>query len=297
MAIVLLAVLLALIAGHVLPDLARLRDFGWFDSWLRAGSGWFGESRFWQGGAGALFSVGVPVAVLGLVQFAFIDALYGLAHLVLGAIVLFYCWGPRDLDLDVDAIVSAPDMERRQAALQALPPDPPEPPLQLAGATVVDHTFRAALSRWFGVLFWFIALGPLGALLYRLTQLAARAKRFREPLPAAQAEALEHFAKILDWPAAQLMTLALALSADFDAVLTAWRDFHAARGKKLVLDAGFLLAAGRASVEIEEDLGEGYGEDARGPIAELQQAMALNWRILIVWLVVFSLLVLAGSIR
>ena len=297
MAIVLLSVLIALLAGHLLPDLARLRDFGWFESWLRAASGWGGESRFWHGGTGALLSIGVPVAVLGLVQGVLDDAVYGLALLVLGALVLFYCWGPRDLDLDVDAVVGAPDAERRQAALQALPPDPPETPLPLAGSVVVDQTFLAGLSRWFGVLFWFIVLGPLGALLYRLTQLAARNRRFRAMLPAEQAESMELFAKILDWPAAQLMTLALAVSADFDAVATAWRDFHAARGKKVVLDSGFLLAAGRASVEIEEDLGESYGEDARGPIAGLQQAMALNWRILIVWLVVFSLLVLAGSIR
>ena len=297
MAIVLLAVLLALLAGHVLPDLTRVRDFGWYESWLRAVAGWTGESGFWQSGAGALLSIGVPVVLLGLVQALFDDAFYGLALLVLGAFALFYCWGPRDLDLDVDAIVSAPDSERRQAALQFLPPDPPQPPLPLAGSVVVDQTFLAGLSRWFGVLFWFILLGPVGALLFRLTQLAARSRRFRELLPEAQAEPLERFAKILDWPAAQLMTLALALSADFDAVATAWRDFHAARGKKIVLDPGFLLAAGRASVEIEEDLGESYGEDARGPIAGLQQAMALNWRILIVWLVVFSLLVLAGSIR
>lgn len=298
MAIVLLAVLLALVASHVLPDLARVRQFGWFAGWL----GWlartFGESKLWHGGAGALLTLGVPVLALGLVQLAFDDRLYGLAELALGALVLFYCWGPRDLDLDVDAIVAAPDAERRLAAIQRIPPEPPATPLPLSGAVLVDQVFRAALTRWFGVLFWFIVLGPIGALLYRLTQLAARTRGYGEPLPADQVETLETTARVLDWPAAQLMTLGLAIAADFDAVASAWRDFHAARGRWLVADVGFLYAAGRASVELEDELDEHYvAGGTRGALAEMSQAMALSWRILIVWLVLFSLLVLAGSIR
>ena len=298
MAITLLAVLFALVAGHVLPDLARVRQFAWFASWIDRLAAWFGDSKFWQSGAGALLTIGVPVLLLGIVQAAFDDRMYGLAELALGAFVLFYCWGPRDLDLDVDAIVSAPDAQRREAAVQSLPPEPPTPPLALAGSVLVDQVFRAALLRWFGVLFWFIVLGPIGALLYRLTQLAARTRSCGAPLPVDQAEALETLARWLDWPAAQLMTLGLAIAADFDAVAAAWRDFHAARGQWFVADNGFLLAAGRASVEIEDDLDENYvAGGTRGALSELQQAMALCWRILIVWLVLFSLVVLAGALH
>ncbi len=296
MAIALFAVLIAVVVSHVVPDLARLRDFSWFATWLRTAGARLGESRLWQSGAGAFVSVGLPVAVVALIQWLVSDALYGLAELALGAIVLFYCWGPRDLDLDVDAIVAAPDSDRRNAALQALPVEPPEPPLTLSGTVLVDHAFRAGLARWFGPLFWFIVLGPCGAVLYRLTQLA-RTRAFGGELPTNHADALERLLRVLDWPAAHLMTLALAVAADFDAVASAWRDFHAARGRWFVSDIGFLLAAGRASVEVEEELDEHYDVTGRSALAELSQAMALNWRILIVWLVVFSLLVLAGSIR
>lgn len=296
MAIVLFAVLIAIVAGHTVPDLARLRDFTWFSSWLRNCAERFGAARWWQSGAGVFLGIGIPVAVVALLQWIVSDALYGLAELALGAAVLFYCWGPRDLDLDVSAIVGAPDAERRNAALQALPVEPADPPLSLAGTVLVDHVFRAGLARWFGVLFWFIVLGPFGAMLYRLTQLA-RTRAFGVALPAGHADAVERLMRVLDWPAAHLMTLALAIAADFDAVASAWRDFHAARGKWFVGDIGFLLAAGRASVEVEETFDEHYDVAGRNALAELQQAMSLNWRILIVWLVVFSLLVLAGSIR
>ncbi|HVF35206.1 MAG TPA: hypothetical protein VND91_07765 [Candidatus Saccharimonadia bacterium] len=296
MAIVLFAVLIAVVAGHVVPDLARLRDFTWFAAWLRTAAARFGASRWWQAGAGMFLSIGIPVAVVALLQWLVSDALYGMAELALGAAVLFYCWGPRDLDLDVAAIVGAPDAERRNAALQALPVEPAEPPLSLAGTVLVDQVFKAGLARWFGVLFWFIVLGPFGAVLYRLTQLA-RTRAYGADLPAEHADAIERLLRVLDWPAAHLMTLALAIAADFDAVASAWRDFHAARGKWFVGDIGFLLAAGRASVEVEESFDEHYDVTGRNALAELQQAMSLNWRILVVWLVVFSLLVLAGSIR
>ena len=40
-------------------------------------------------------------------------------------------------------------------------------------ASLVEAVFRNAQRRWFGVLFWFCVLGPFGALLYRLSVLAA----------------------------------------------------------------------------------------------------------------------------
>jgi AmpE protein len=295
MATALVAAVIALVVGHTVPDLARLRRFGWLHGWIDACARWFGGQAFWRGSFGAALLLGVPVVLLLLVQQALAGTLWGLASLALSVLVLFYCWGPRDLDLDVDAVAAAPDPERRLTALQALAPDPPEPPLTFNGTALVDAVFRAALSRWFGVLFWFVALGPVGALLYRLTQLLARQRAYREQVPAGQAEALEKLAQVLDWLPAQLMTLALAVAADFDAVAAAWRDFHAARNKTLTLDLGFLMAAARASVDADIDVGDSY-DDARGPIAEMQEAMALVWRILIVWGVVFALFVLAGRI-
>jgi AmpE protein len=292
----LLAVVIAVVVGHAAPDLARLRQFGWFAEWIRAARGWFGQQAFWSSSTGAAVVIALPVFVMVLLQGALDDRAFGLAELALGVVVLYWCWGPRDLDLDVDAIASAPDSERRQAAVAALAQDPLNAPAGITGAALVDAVFRASLVRWFGVLFWFVLLGPAGALLYRLVQLSARNPAFTAELPAPQVEALEPLARLLDWPAAQLMTLALAIAADFDAVAAAWRDYHAARGHWFALDEGFLLAAGRASVAADADGGDAYQGEGTAPVAEMQEAMSLVWRILVVWGVVFALFVLAGKI-
>ncbi|HET7844785.1 MAG TPA: hypothetical protein VFL14_11580, partial [Xanthomonadales bacterium] len=117
MASLLLAVVIAVAVAHVAPDLGRVRRFEWLGGWLAFAQRTFGETGFWRGAAGAAFVVAVPVALMLLVQLALDDAWFGLFELVLGAVVLFYCWGPRDLDLDVEAVAGAPDADRRQAAL------------------------------------------------------------------------------------------------------------------------------------------------------------------------------------
>ena len=53
--------------------------------------------------------------------------------------MLFYCWGPRDLERDAEAVDKAPDSERRAAALQALRAETrTQPPSWNYGDNVVE---------------------------------------------------------------------------------------------------------------------------------------------------------------
>jgi AmpE protein len=101
---------------------------------------------------------------------------------------------------------------------------------------------------------------------------------------------------VLDWPVAQLMTLTLALAADFDAVIGAWRRWHA---DGIRLGLGHLEAAARVSVAVELAEEEAYAADgpAQAPaLLELRDAMSLVWRILVIWLGVLALFVVAGFV-
>ncbi len=90
------------------------------------------------------------------------------------------------------------------------------------------------------------AAGPIGALLYRLSALAA--EEDATDLPPKPHRRARAFARVPDWPVAQLMALALALVGDFDTVVGAWKDNG---GASLRFDAAFLGAAARASVRTE----------------------------------------------
>lgn len=296
MATVLLATLLALLLGHAMPDLARLRDYAWFQLWVRGWAERLGETQFWHWRTALILTAGLPVLAMGLLQWSLLGVWWGLPSFVLAAAVLFYCWGPRDLDIEVEAIHSSSEREVRLAALQRLPEDPPVPPLKLESAQVVDQVFLAALSRWFGVLFWFLLLGASGALLYRLICLADGSRAYREAFSNEQAEAAQFLHRMMNWPAAQLMTLALAIAADFDSVAAAWRDFHGQRVPGWYSpEPGYMTAAARASVDMESESEAESAVDDTALLA-MQQAMALIWRMLVVWLAAMSVFVLAGKI-
>ena len=282
MAATLLAVIVALAIGHLAPDIAAgLRRYDWFAGWLRWLNAQFPEGSFWRGRYGIALALVLPLLVVGL--------LFDIA-------VLFYCWGPRDLDLDVAAVLDAPDaVARRNAAARlGLVGDA----AKLDGPALVEAVFRNALRRWFGVLFWFCVLGPFGALLYRASVLAAECDDSQ--LAQETASGAKAWLAILEWPVSQLATLALALVGNFDSVMGAWREEGA-----FGLHGGLLGTAARASVrsEIAEEVAD-YTEsgvpastalaEAFGELPELRDAMSMVWRILVLWLAVIALFVIAG---
>ena len=299
MAATLIAVVVALVIGHLLPDLAAgIRQHGWYDAWLRWLNAQFPEDSFWRGRYGITLALVVPLLAVGLMQLALDQPLMGFVGLLFDIVVLFYCWGPRDLDLDVAAILDAPDTAtRRTAAAQLWPPNGT---VRLDGGSLIEAVFRNALRRWFGVLFWFWVFGPFGALLYRLSVLAA--ERDEDMLPSDTATGARTWLALVEWPATQLMTLSLALVGNFDAVVGVWRDMGKA---SLLLNNGLLETAARASVrsEIAEEVGD-YAEtgistetaliEVFGELPELRDAISLAWRILILWLAIIAMFVIAG---
>jgi len=282
MAIRFVAILLVLFIAHTLPDLVRLRDFSWWRRWLQQ----LGKPP--SAGAAIVLGVVAPVVVCALVQWGLRTPWFGLLEFVFAAAVLYYCWGPRDLERDVEAIDKAPDTAQRVAAAQALKVESDAAEMVFDSEHLVIATFHAGLKRWFGVLFWFAVLGPSGALSYRLAQLLAADVQLGDRATA------QKFAALLDWMPAHIMALSLALASNFDAVFTSWRDYHRAHPQGYAsLDLGYLDAIARASVDADVAAEESHA-DAHSPLTALDDAMVLVRRVLVVWLTLIALLVIGG---
>ncbi|MGY1528883.1 hypothetical protein [Luteimonas sp. A649] len=316
----LFAVVVALVLGHLAPSFASaVRDDGWYRALLQWLDRRFRDDGFWRGPWGLLLALVPVVLLVGLVQWALDGVMFGLPALLFGVAMVFYAWGPRDLDVDVAAVVDAEDSAARGEALARLRPAAASGAAD--GGDDVGRVFIAALRRWFGVLFWFVVLGAVGALLYRLVAIAAE----DEPalyLPEGTVDGARKLLVLLDWPVAQLMALSLALVGNFDVVVSAWK---AAGGAGLRLATRVLAAAGRASVrwELAEELHEsadafaaasasavdpgGAGVPPVGftagdvldvPLAQaMRDAMSLVWRVLLAWLAVLALFVVAGWVN
>lgn len=288
----LVAVLVALALGHVAPAAAAsLRRFDGFRRWL----GWLDArgGRAWQGAAGVALAIVPPLLLMALVAWLLRGVLFGLPALLLGVAVLAWCWGPRDLDRDIEAIIDADDAPTRQAAVRNL---------QSAGGSLredvpslVEATVLNALRRWFAVLFWFLLLGPAGALAYRLLALLAVGP-MRSLADVETVVGARQVLSWLEWPVAQLMSLSMALVGNFDTAFKAWREAH---GSSWAASTDFLGAVARASVsaELREDAHD-YSDAGMVPVwrrlPELRDAMSLVWRMLLLWMAALALLVIAG---
>ncbi len=299
MSATLIAVIFALVLGHLAPGFAAsVRRHDGFGLWLRWLDVRFGDPSFWRGRYGFALALLPPLLLVGALQFLLHAPLAGVLGLLFAVAALFYAWGPRDLDVDVSAVVDAEDAVARRAAAARLGATSAsaisEP------AAMVEAVFANALRRWFGVLFWFLLFGAVGGVLYRLAALMAEGA-YAEALPVSTREGARRFFALLNWPVAQVMTLSLALVGNFDSVLGVWRD---AGGAGLQLDHAHLGAAARASVrcEIAEETRELIEEGATpgsawtqlGELPELRDAMSLVWRILLLWLALLALFVVAG---
>lgn len=290
----LVAVLVALVLGHVAPAMmASLRGFGWYTRWLDWLALHLAHGGPWRAGAGIALAVLPPVLLVLLLQLVLDGVLYGLPGLLFGILVLALAWGPRDLDVDVEAVLDAADPLARDARLQQLASAPGQVVVQ--GPALPGVIARTALRRWFAVLLWFLLLGPAGALSYRLLERTVCGGHLQQ-LPADNAAGAIWLLRWMEWPVAQLMTLAMALVGNFDLVGRAWRHAGGAgwNPASRFLEAGMRAAVvGELAAEAEEDRELGR-PPARGDLAELRDAMNLAWRMLLLWLVLLALLVIAG---
>ncbi len=289
-----ISILLAFGLCHFIRELGRFRKRQWLTTWVDFSNEAFGKLPLWQDVLGFLVIIAVPLVVLLLLNQVLISAFGSTGSFLLSLVVLVYCFGPRDLDTDVAEVVEADSDEDRAQALDRILHRPAPEDADQARAAAVEGVFLEALRRWFGIIFWFAVLGILGAFLYRLVDWLVNENH---NLTDEQLGLFSRLLKIMDWPAAQLMTLSLAIATDFDSVFTAWKRYHDEQGHGLFEgDNGFLLASARSIVLTGHAARDGYADQIEGPMICLQQAMDLTWRILGVWLTVLALLLLIGVI-
>ena len=287
-------ILLAFGLCHFIRELGRFRKREWLTTWVDFSNDAFGKLPLWQDALGFLVITAVPLVLLLLINQVLDSALGSTGSFLLALVVLIYTFGPKDLDTDVAEIVGADTDVERTSALELLIRGPAPEEADEVRAVAVESVFREALRRWFGIIFWFAVLGIVGAFLYRMVDWLVRENH---NLTDEQLGLFRRLQQIMDWPAAQLMTLSLAIATDFDSVFSAWKQYHDEQGHGLFEgDNGFLLASARCIVLTGHAARDGYADQLEGPMICLQQAMDLAWRILGVWLTVLALLLLIGVI-
>ncbi len=294
---ILISLLLERLLDHV-QDLRRYERYADYVEWMRRRL----QGDSWDGRLGVLVLLAPPVLITAVLQAGLEDALFGLLGLLFAIAVLLFCLGPRDLGHELaryrEALSAGDDELATRLARTLLGHEPP-PPAGAQARAVIETVLVQANVRVFGVLFWFVILGPVGAVLYRaVTELRRHTLQDSDEF----AWATRQLTEILDWVPARLTAMGYALSGDFEAAVARWRAVSAGTDRWLVPASQVLIAAGCGALDVDEDEDDdGDAVDAEVRIdanvawdRTLQSAMALVWRTLSLWVVVIALLTLAG---
>jgi membrane protein required for beta-lactamase induction len=160
------------------------------------------------------------------------------------------------------------------------------------GATLASLLEQANV-RLFAVLFWFMLIGPAGALLYRCAAfLAGEAATLEKPRLARAAE--RTFA-VLDWAPARLLSLSFFLAGSFDDAMHAWRRVTAAEQDLSESNRSVVIVTGCGAMR--HDVEDAFDESEHGDAYDLywvRAARGLVLRSVVVWVTVVALLTMAG---
>lgn len=280
-----ISILLVFGAEHILGDAERVREPAWFRVYssglARIARAW----RGWDGWPGALITLGLPILALVLLQALLRRLDLDLIAVLVGLVVLFFSLGPKRLGEQAHAFMARAEdggdggLDLAGAILGRRPDD-----LGRASAALRDLLLEQSGERLFAVLFWFVVLGPVGALLVRL---AVFAREIRQGTGFADFAA--RLAGILAWIPSRLLALTYGLVGSLDHSLEGWKAWRES-GADPVLDAGrsFLREVGRGALQVAGDATEQDEPDA------VAAALQLYHRALAVWLILLALLTLAG---
>ena len=272
-----LVVLLVLLIDKLTDWRRDVQQDGPWLQWLRRVEQRSGSRIPWLGLALAVL---LPVLVLGLLLLALKPLAYGWLSLPLHVLVLLYSLGRGEGKREFGAFRDAWRRGDEEAAALVAERDLK---LSAADAPSLLHAVEAQLlwrshQGFFAVIFWYVLLGPVAALAYRL--LALTLDHARDQAMREQAEQLRH---AFDWLPVRVLLASFGLVGNFVAVnrallndLLHW-DIPASR---LLAEVGPVAA----------DLGESVQGEAG--IARLDSLAALLVRTRMLWYAAIALWIL-----
>ena len=212
----------------------------WFNGWVAFVNGY---DRLSKSGMGQLLIIlGAPLVLFILLSLV-LNSISPWLLLPLGVVILLYGFGRGEFNDLVEEYTDAcrqDDWEEAVSQAQAL--GVPVDDVQAGDWSelhkhFLDEASYRGFERMFAVLFWFLVLGPLGALLYRLARLYL-------DLQTSNSDLVTRLLWIIEWPAVRVLGFSLAFTGNFIGCYHRWNEciFCVERSTKSVLGKSVLGA-------------------------------------------------------
>jgi len=280
--------------------LFHLREARWLDGYFDRGL------RALRGGVfsqlGAILIVLVPVVPVAVFAIVFRDTLLGLPYLIFAVLMLMFSLGPRDLEDEVDEYVEAlhgGDTDRADRIAKELLET--EAPLDNRQRTLAieEAIFVQSNNRLFGVVLWFMFLGPAGAWLFRVSDMCRRRAMYEAGRAESDGSEIPKYLRatqrvhgVISWLPARLVALAFALAGSFEDAISDWRGYYQDCADNFFqVNDDVVACAGLGALGKSQE----QGSDPAGvEIRAARNAMQLVSRSLWVWVTAIAVLTIFG---
>ncbi|HHJ34867.1 MAG TPA: regulatory signaling modulator protein AmpE [Gammaproteobacteria bacterium] len=274
-----MSIILGLFLDRIFCHLHDLRDMTWFEfytqSILRITGKRMPPLQF-------IFILALPILLLLSIQIFLYNFLFNLPGFIFGIVVFIYCLGPACLSSDIEAYIHARTLGDDDEALHYAGTITNSAASTSPDQQTSDVT-RAILSianeRIFSVIFWFVILGPFGAMLYRLISQLSKQADYQE-----LAEFSEFIHSFMAWIPARMLAAGYALTGNFDGA------YHAYKDRTVNTD----FSHSNDEVLVATGLGAMRNLEAENELAGIYAAQALVMRAVIVWIGILAVMTLGG---
>jgi len=267
----LIAILLSLGLEHYLHIGTPLKRFSWFEKYFKLFNSILTGEENWRGAFGLIAMIAPLAIIVGVIYYATCGWLYGIVGLLINFAVLIYCLGPESITAQLDSYFKASASNNQEELAK------------FTASKTTEEISRDILDQFnrqtFAVIFWFIILGPVGAVIYRLSSLA---QRYTEKHPEQYVNlttASLFFIRVLNWAPVRVLALCFALGGSF---VSSFTLFLKTLKRGISENLNVLYEIGKASLAKAD-----YSQD---PVEEHKDLLALTDRALIIGLVILALL-------
>ncbi len=296
------AILFAVALDRFIPDRHGFKPFAWYLDWAESI-----EQRFNGGsrlhGIAAVSLALVPI-VLGVMLARYLLGEIGfVVRFAFDVVVLYVCLDIFRLGNGARAVaemLEAGDVREADAQLREIA-GKGATDLSEAGIAhaAVEAVLKQTNSLIISPLFWFILLGPAGAVLQRLACILDKLWGHRYERFVEFGWAAARFDDVLQWIPARITALSYAIMGSFEEALHCWRR---QMGIWSDINSGPLLASGFGAMHMQNCETAEEIADYEVPLAGLsvvpdashvRGAVALVWRVLLFWLAIGVLMTVA----
>jgi len=275
----LISIIIGLLFDRAFRHLHDLRDLSWFEYYTNAVTRYIRTNGVVQIIAVLFF----PILIIAALQYLLSDFLLQLPYLLFGVLVFAYCLGPACLSSDIEFYLDARRLGDDDEALHyagVLTERAASTAPDQQTSDVTRAILYVANERIFAVIFWFVIIGPAGALLYRLTTNLSKQDGLSDSLNAVAIL----FQAVLTWVPARMLAMGYALTGHFDGALQAYRN------KPYESD----IALENYDVLVNTGMGALRDQEATDEISSIISARDLVMRSILIWIAVLALLTLGG---